>query len=172
MQNHLRMFQWDAVNTSPDLGGQNVLKTFEMAIHHNRLMTRTELETGFCRWIYFHLCSKIFFGPLAFPYASATVCHCILCDLSSSDAIVDASLGTTIHTHIWRFVSAAVTATNISKLLSQKTVIRCSFDSEMDRSFPVSDFCTNVRCRHLQVLKTHLGAFFHFLELILNYQQL
>jgi len=29
---HARMFQWDAVDTSPDLAGQNVLKTFEMAI--------------------------------------------------------------------------------------------------------------------------------------------
>jgi len=58
------MFQWDAVNTSPDLGDQNVLKTCEMAIHHNRLMTWTELETGFCRWIYFHLCSKIFLALL------------------------------------------------------------------------------------------------------------
>jgi len=38
------MFQWDAVDTSPDLGGQNVFKTFEMAIRHNRWTTRTELE--------------------------------------------------------------------------------------------------------------------------------
>ena len=30
------MFQWDAVDTSHDLGGQNVLKTFEMAIRHKR----------------------------------------------------------------------------------------------------------------------------------------
>jgi len=26
------MFQWDAVDTGPDSGGQNVLNTFEMAI--------------------------------------------------------------------------------------------------------------------------------------------
>jgi len=26
---------WDAVDTSPDIGGQNVLKTFEMASPHN-----------------------------------------------------------------------------------------------------------------------------------------
>jgi len=33
------------VDTSPDLGGQNViLKTFEIAIRHNRQMTRTELS--------------------------------------------------------------------------------------------------------------------------------
>jgi len=38
------MFQWDAVDTSPGLGGQNVFKTFEMAIRHNRWTTRTELE--------------------------------------------------------------------------------------------------------------------------------
>ena len=36
---HPSMFQWDAVDTSPDLGGQNVLKTFEMAIRHNRRTT-------------------------------------------------------------------------------------------------------------------------------------
>ena len=30
-----RMFQWDAVDTSPDVGRQNVLKTVEMAIRHN-----------------------------------------------------------------------------------------------------------------------------------------
>jgi len=41
---------WDAVDTSPDLGGQNVLKTSEM-----------ESRRVFCRWIYFHLRSKIFF---------------------------------------------------------------------------------------------------------------
>jgi len=39
------MFQWDAVDFSPDLWGQNVLKTFEMAIRHNRRTTRTELES-------------------------------------------------------------------------------------------------------------------------------
>jgi len=60
-----RMFHWDAVDTSPDLRGQNVLKTFEMmAIRHNRRTTRTELERVFCRWTYFHLRSKIFFPAL------------------------------------------------------------------------------------------------------------
>jgi len=39
------MFQWDAVDTSLDWGGgQNVLKTFEIAIQHNRRTTRTELQ--------------------------------------------------------------------------------------------------------------------------------
>jgi len=38
------MFQWDAVDISTDSGGQNVLETFEKAIRHNRLTTRTELE--------------------------------------------------------------------------------------------------------------------------------
>jgi len=38
------MFQWDAVDTSPDLGSKTVLKTFEMAIRHNRRTTRTELQ--------------------------------------------------------------------------------------------------------------------------------
>ena len=55
------MFQWAVVDTGPDLGGggQNVLKTFEMAIRNNRRTTRTELERVFCRWIYFYLRSKI-----------------------------------------------------------------------------------------------------------------
>jgi len=38
---------WDAVDTSPDIGGQHVLKTFESAIRHNRRPTRTELEREF-----------------------------------------------------------------------------------------------------------------------------
>jgi len=33
------------VDTSPDLGGQNALKIFEMAIRHDRRPTRTELES-------------------------------------------------------------------------------------------------------------------------------
>jgi len=47
----------DAVHASPDLGGQNVLKTFKMAIRHNRRPTDTNVirERVFCRWIYFHL---------------------------------------------------------------------------------------------------------------------
>jgi len=57
------MFQWDAVDTGPDLGSQNVHETFEMAIRHNRRTTRTELERVFCRRIYFHLRSKILFWP-------------------------------------------------------------------------------------------------------------
>ena len=36
---------WDAVDTSPDLGGQNALKTFEMVIRHDRRPTRTEFES-------------------------------------------------------------------------------------------------------------------------------
>jgi len=57
------MFQWDAVDTSHDLEGQNVLKTFEMAIRHKRRTTQTDLERVFCRWIYFLL-----FAPIASPY--------------------------------------------------------------------------------------------------------
>jgi len=44
------MFQWNAVDTSPDVGDQNVLETFEMAIWHKRRTAQTELEfsvTGF-----------------------------------------------------------------------------------------------------------------------------
>ena len=50
------MFQWDAVDTttSPDLGGQDVVKNFEIAIRYNTRTTRMELEF-FCRWIYFYL---------------------------------------------------------------------------------------------------------------------
>ena len=61
-----RMFQCDAVDTSPDLWarGQNVPQNFDMAIWHNRRTTRTELERVFCRWIYFHLRSKNIFLAL------------------------------------------------------------------------------------------------------------
>ena len=58
------MFQWDAIDTSSYLGGQDVLKTSEIAIRHNRRTTRTELERVFCRWIYFHLRLKIIFLAL------------------------------------------------------------------------------------------------------------
>jgi len=58
------MFQWDAVDTSPDLGGQNVLKTFEMAIRHYRRTTWTELERVFCCWIFFTYIEVYFYGPL------------------------------------------------------------------------------------------------------------
>ena len=51
------MFQWDAVDNSPDLGGVKV------AIRFNEQTARTELDRVFCRWIYFHLRSKIFFWP-------------------------------------------------------------------------------------------------------------
>jgi len=40
------MFQWDAVDTSPDLVGQNVLKTFKMAIQHNRQISRILATNG------------------------------------------------------------------------------------------------------------------------------
>jgi len=58
------MCQWDAVDTSPDLGGQNILKTFKIAMRCKRRTTRTELERVFRRWLYFHLRSEIIFGPL------------------------------------------------------------------------------------------------------------
>jgi len=76
------MFQWDAVDTSPDLAGRNVLKTFEMAIPHDGLTTRTELERVFRRWIYFHSRSKKYFlallrgwggGDRLHPHGSVTV---------------------------------------------------------------------------------------------------
>jgi len=54
-----------AVHASPDLGGQKVLKTFKMAIRHNRRPTDANVirERVFCRWIYFHL-KNVFSGPL------------------------------------------------------------------------------------------------------------
>jgi len=58
-----RMFQWNAIDTGPNLAGQNVLEIFELATRHNRRMIRTELERVFCQWIYFHLRSKIYFCP-------------------------------------------------------------------------------------------------------------
>ena len=43
------MFQWD---TSFDLGGQNVLKTSEMAIRYNRQTTPAELECSVAGFIF------------------------------------------------------------------------------------------------------------------------
>ena len=72
-----RMFQCDAVDTSPDLGVKISSKTFEMAIRHNRRTTRTELERVFCRWIYFHLRSKIFLlALLRSAIAPIWIRHC------------------------------------------------------------------------------------------------
>jgi len=34
---------WDAVDTSPDLAGQNVVKTFEMAIQRNTRTKETKI---------------------------------------------------------------------------------------------------------------------------------
>jgi len=58
-----RMFQCDVVDTSPNLGGKNVLKTVEMAIWHKKADDINGIRV-FCHWIYFHLRSKIFYGPL------------------------------------------------------------------------------------------------------------
>ena len=41
----------------------NVPKTLEMGIGHTRRTTGTQSEATFCRWIYFHLRSEIFFWP-------------------------------------------------------------------------------------------------------------
>jgi len=54
---------WDADDTSPDLGGQNVLKTSEMAIRHNRRTARTELEFSVAGFIFTNV-RKYFSGPL------------------------------------------------------------------------------------------------------------
>jgi len=65
---------WDAIDISPDLGGQNLLKTFKMAIRHNTWLTGRELERVFCCWIYFALRSEIFFGPLTGVIAPSPAC--------------------------------------------------------------------------------------------------
>ena len=101
MRNHPKLqgcFIGMSLIPSPDLRCRNVLKTFEMAIWHNRRTTWTELEGVFCRWIYFRLRSKIFFLPSyggggrspPSPYGSATgfVCdkrdHSVTNDLHTS----------------------------------------------------------------------------------------
>ena len=77
------MFQWDAVDNSPDLVSQNVLKTFERAIGHNRWTTRTELERVFCCWLYFHSRSKNILlalfrgGGRSPPSPPRWICHCV-----------------------------------------------------------------------------------------------
>jgi len=75
------MFQWDAADTGPNLGGQNVLKTFEMATRHDRRTPKTELDRVFCRWIYFHLRSQNILwlscgGGGDRPYESTTAHFC------------------------------------------------------------------------------------------------
>jgi len=57
------MFQWDAVDTSPDLAGKNVLDTLQMAIRHNRRTTRTELEREFSITGFIFTFEKYFAGP-------------------------------------------------------------------------------------------------------------
>ena len=56
----------------PDLGGKNVLKTVEKAIWHKKADDMNGIRV-FCHWIYFHLRSKIFYGP--FTGAIAPIRH-------------------------------------------------------------------------------------------------
>jgi len=60
------MFQWDAVDTttSPDLGGQDVVKTFEIAIRYNTRTTRMELEFFLSLDLFLLTFINIFSGPL------------------------------------------------------------------------------------------------------------
>jgi len=81
----LRMFQWDAIDTNPDLGGQNVLKTVEMAIRHNSRRTRTESESFRSLDLFWVTFINILSGPLTrgtiapiAPYGSATVYEWVL----------------------------------------------------------------------------------------------
>ena len=59
------MFRWDAVDrpTSTDLGGQNVLITFEMATRCKRRTTRTEREFSVVGFSFTYV-QKIFSGSL------------------------------------------------------------------------------------------------------------
>jgi len=72
-----RIFQWDVVDrpTSPDSGDQNVLKTFEMAIRHNRLTTRMEIEFSVAGFIFTYVqkcfCPLMGAGAIAPPHGSA-----------------------------------------------------------------------------------------------------
>ena len=69
-----RIFQWDAVDASPDIWDQNVpQKTFEMVIRHNGRTTRTELERVFCHWIYSVTFKNIFFCFFSGGGAIATI---------------------------------------------------------------------------------------------------
>jgi len=69
-------FQWDAVDTSPDIWGQNVLRTVEMAIRHKRRTTRTASEReSLLSLVYFHLRSKIFSGPLGRSATGKSQCY-------------------------------------------------------------------------------------------------
>jgi len=74
-----RMFQWDAVDTSPDLGGHSVVEPFEMAVRHNRRTTRTEIEFSLAGFIFTYVQDILWLSyrgasPPLPPYGSATAC--------------------------------------------------------------------------------------------------
>ena len=65
MHNHPSLpgcFSGMCIDTSTGLGGQNVLKTFEMSIPHNRRTLQMELES-FLSMALFSLAFKIIFAP-------------------------------------------------------------------------------------------------------------
>jgi len=57
------MFQCDAVDTSPDLGGKMSSKPSKWLFDIKTWTTWMKLERVFCHWIYFHVRSKIFLWP-------------------------------------------------------------------------------------------------------------
>jgi len=57
------MFHCDAVDTSPDLGGKNVIKTVEMGIRHDGRKTRMDLEFSVAGF-FFTCVQKYFSGSL------------------------------------------------------------------------------------------------------------
>ena len=83
LQAPIRMFLWNAIDTSLDLWSRNVLKISKMAIRHNRRTTRMELKS-FMSLDLFSLTLKIFFwpsyeaiAPMDPPLAPR---HCISCE--------------------------------------------------------------------------------------------
>jgi len=57
------MFQWDAVVTSPDLGGQNVPETFEMAIDvKGGRPERNWREFSVTGFIFTYVCTFVLFS--------------------------------------------------------------------------------------------------------------
>jgi len=66
------MFQWDAVDSSPDLGAQSVLKIFELAVRYNRQTARAELQSFLSPDSFSLMFNNIFLAPIAHPPVSAT----------------------------------------------------------------------------------------------------
>jgi len=75
------MFQWDAVDSSPELGGQSVLKIFELAVRYNRQTARAELQSFLSPDSFSLMFNNIFLAPIAHPPVSATAVNWADADL-------------------------------------------------------------------------------------------